>query len=161
MEQPRYDMAEVIPIGRGRRVGNDQVAAADNDIADTVSSFDRFEQCAVSVRSGRLRIVGVDGPDWPIVAFQLQLPGIRRRLDQLACINIATCPNTRWALRLTSARTAAMARLSAVTQSLHRAYPTTAPLDERMATDIQELTDALRRVRQLIAQECPDGGRAP
>ena len=122
MGRPRYDMAEVIPIGRGR-VGDDQVAAVDSDIADTVSSFDRFEQCAVSVRSGRLRIVGVDGPEWPIVAFQLQLPGIRRRLDQLACINIATCPNTRWALRLTSARTAAMARLSAVTQSLYRAFP--------------------------------------
>ena len=161
MERPRHYMAEVIPIGRRRRVGNDKVAASDNDIADTVSSFDRFEQCAVSVRSGRLRIVGVDGPEWPIVAFQLQLPGIRRRLDQLAFINIATCPNTRWALRLTSARIAAMARLSAVMQSLYRTFPPTAPLDERMATDIKELTDALRRVRQLIVQERPDGGRAP
>lgn len=160
MERPGHAIADVVPIGR-RLIQDDQVAVAEDDLDDTVSSFDRFEQCAVSLRAGQLRINGVDGTEWPIVAFQLQLPGIRRRLDQLAHINIATCPDTPWALRLTSARTAAMARLATVTQSLSRIPPPAWPLSYRLATDIQELTDALRRVRQLIVQEYPRDLRAP
>lgn len=159
MERPGHDIAEVIPIGRRRLVRNVQVPVPECDMDDAVRSFDRFERCAASLRSGRLRIADVDGTEWPIVAFQLQLPGIRRRLDRLAHINIATCPDTHWALRLTSARTAATARLGAVTQSLHRAPSPAGPLNYRLAADIKELIDALRQVRQLIVVEYPGGLR--
>lgn len=55
MERPGYAMAAAIPIDRRQQVGNDKLAVGD-DISDTVSSFDRFEQCAASVRSGPVRL---------------------------------------------------------------------------------------------------------
>ena len=59
-------------------------------------------------------------------------------------------------LRLGNARSAAVLRLLAVTQSLYRSPPGTRSLDGRLAADIWKLADALRGLRLLIAQQYPE-----
>jgi hypothetical protein len=131
-------------------------------MADAVRSFDQLERCAVTLQSSSFgATVGIDEIEWPIVSFQVQLPVIQERLDQLRHVNVATCPDTPWVLRLGDARATAVLRLRTVTQSLYRSPLGTGPLDGRLAVDIKKLAEALHRLRQVIAQQCPEVLRTP
>ena len=158
----RHETDNVVPLRRSHRVRHSEVRAPVRDMADAVRSFDRLERCAATLQSGPLGIADeIDATEWPIVSFQVQLPVIQRWLDQLARINVASWPDTPWVLRLSSARALAALRMRAVTQSLHRAPPGTGPLDSQLAADIRQLTESLRRLRQLITQQYPEALRAP
>ena len=155
-------MGDVVPLRRRLEPRGNQCFSPVPDIADAARSFDRLERCAVTLQSGPLGIVGeLDGLEWPIVSFQVQLPVVEQRLDQLRHINVANCPNAPWVLRLGDARAAAALRLQAVTQSLYRSPPGTGPLDDRLATDIKRLAEALRGLCRLIAQQYPEVSRTP
>lgn len=155
------DVYNVVPLRRGYRSHHESIVPV-RDMADALRSFDRFEHCAAALQSGPLGIVGgVDGIEWPIVCFQVQLPVIQQWLDKLGCINVTNWPDVDWVLRLDNDRSAAVLHLLAVTQSLYRSPPGTGPLDGRLAADIQKLADALRGLRQLIAQQHPEALRAP
>ena len=158
----RHETDNVLPLRRSNRVRHGEVRAPVRDMTEAVRSFDRLERCAASLQSGPLGIAdGIDGTEWPIVSFQVQLPVIQRWLDQLARINVASWPETHWVLRLSSARAVAALRLRVVTRSLYRTPPGTGPLDSQLAADIRELADALRRLRQVIIQQYPEALRAP
>jgi hypothetical protein len=129
-------------------------------MADAVRSFDGLERCAGLLQAGPLGMADeMDGTDWPIVSFQVQLPHVQRGLDQLARINVATWPDTHWVLRLSSARATAALRLRAVIRSLLRTPPGPSTLDGQLAADIRELADALRRLRLLIIRQYPEALR--
>jgi hypothetical protein len=89
------------------------------------------------------------------------LPVIQQWLDKLGCITVIDWPDVHWVFRLCSARSAAVLHLLAVTQSLYRSPPGTRPLDGRLAADIRKLAEALRGLRQVIAQQYPEVLRAP
>jgi hypothetical protein len=155
-----HEADNVVPLRRGHRVRHEQEPA--RDLADALRSFDRLERCAVALQSGPLGMAhDIDGIDWPIVTLQVELPSVQRWLDQLARINVATWPDTRWVLKLSSARAAATLSLDAVTQSLYRTPPGTGPLDGQLTANIQEFMDALHRLRQLIVEQYPESLRAP
>jgi hypothetical protein len=152
----------VVPLRRSPRACDDRGPVPARDMADAVRSFDRLERCAATLQSGPPGIPDETDPtEWPIVSFQVQLPVIQRWLHQLGRITVASWPDTRWALRLDDARTAAALRLHAVTRSLYHSPPGTGPLDGRLAADIRGLADAVHGLRQLIAQECQEEIRAP
>ena len=97
----------------------------------------------------------------PIVSLQGQLPVIQCWLDYLAQINVANWPDIRWVLGLSDARNTAALRLHVVMRSLRRDPPGPGPLNNQLAVDIQKFADALRKLRQLIAQQSPASRRAP
>jgi hypothetical protein len=131
-------------------------------MADAVRSFAGLERCADLLQAGPLGMVDeMDGTDRPIVSFQVQLPHVQLGLERLARINVATWPDTRWVLGLSSARTAAAIRLREVTRSLLRTPPGPSTLDSQLAADIRALAVALRRLRLLIIQQYPEAHRAP
>lgn len=151
-------MGDVVPLARRQRPSHEQCSPPVADMADAARSFGRLERCAVTLQSSPF---GADEIEWPIVAFQVQLPAVQKGLDQLQRISVGTCPDTSWVVRLGDARASAAARLRSVTQSLYRSPPGTGPLDGRLAADIKELAEALHGLRQVIAQRCPDALRAP
>lgn len=157
-----HEADNVVPLRRGHRIRHEQEPETVRDLADALRSFDRLERCAVALQSGPLGMAReIDGIEWPIVTFQVELPSVQRWLDQLARINVATWPDTRWVLRLSSARAGAVLSLGAVTRSLYRSPPGTGPLDGQLAADIQDFMDALHRLRQLVLQRYPEALRAP
>ena len=159
MAQSDRDNAEnVVPLRRSHRTRRDEGRGPGRDIAGAVRSFDRLERCAAVLHSGSLGIAdGFDGTKWSIVSFQVQLLVIQNWLDQLTHINVTTWSDTRWVLRLTSARAIAALRLSAVRRSLRRTPPGTGQLDSQLSADIRELAEALRRLRLLIIQQYAEG----
>jgi len=155
-------MGDLVPLPRRQRPHDDQHSPPAPDIADAARSFDQFERCAVTLQSSPFGDAGdMDGIEWPIVSFQVQLPAIQQRLDQLRHINVATCPDTPWVLRLGDARATAALRLRTVTRTLYHSPPGTGPLDGQLAIDIERLAKALHRLRQIIAQQCPEVLRTP
>jgi hypothetical protein len=156
------DVHNVVPLRRSYRLHHHESIAPIRDMADAVRSFERLEHCAAALQSGPFGIVGgLDGTERPIVCFQVQLPVIQQWLDKLGCINVTNWPDVHWVLRLGNARSTALLHLLAVTQSLYRSPPGTRPPDGRLAADIRKLADALRGLRQLIAQQYPEVLRAP
>ena len=152
----------VIHLRRGRVASAEEIHTLVGDMADAVRSFDALERCADLLQAGPFDVVDeTDSTDRPIVSFQVQLPYIQRGLDQLAHINVATWPDTRWVLRLTSARSMAALRMRAVTRSMLRTPPGPSVLDEQLAADIRGLAGALRRLRLLIIQQYPEVLSAP
>jgi hypothetical protein len=147
----------VVPLRRSYRPYHAESRVHAGDMADAARSFDRLERCAAMLQSGPLEIAReIDGVEWPIVSFQVQLPVIHQWLDQLGCVNVVNWPDPHWALRLGNARSPAVLSLRAVRQSLYRSPPGTGPLDGRLAADIRKLADALRGLRQLIVEQCPE-----
>lgn len=158
-----YDVSNVVPIERGHRHRRNQSRMPRRAMTDAVRSFDRLERCAdAMLQSGPLGIAGeIGGAERPVVSFQVQLPVVQQWLDQLGCINVVNWPDTSWVLTLGNARSAAVVRLDAVKKSLYRSPPGTGALDGRLAADIRKLADALRGLRQVILQQCPEALLAP
>jgi hypothetical protein len=163
MAQPAGDDVDnVVPLRRAHASYQAESRPHASKMADALRSFDRLEHCAATLQSGSLGIAGeIDGIEWPIVSFQVQLPVIHRWLDQLGCVNVADWPDTHWALRLDNTRSATVLSLNAVMRSLYRSPPGTGPLDGRLAADIRSLTVALRGLRQLIVEQFPEALCAP
>jgi hypothetical protein len=156
------DVDNVVRLRRSYRPYHAEPHAHAQDMADAVRSFDRLERCAAMLQSGPLGIAReIDGIEWPIVSFQVELPVIHQWLNQLGSVNIVNWPDTHWALRLGNARSAAALSLHAVRRSLHSSPPGTGPLDGRLAAEIRKLADALRGLRQLIVEQCPEALCAP
>jgi hypothetical protein len=156
------DVDNVVPLRGSYRPYHAESRAHVRDMVDAVRSFEQLERCAAMLQSGPLAIAReIDGAEWPIVSFQVELPVIHQWLDRLGSVNVVTWPDTHWALRLGNARSAAVLGLHAVQRSMHRCPPGTGPLDGRLAADIRKLADALRRLRQLIAEQCPEALCAP
>lgn len=158
----RYSTDNIVPLRRDHWASSEEIRAPVRDMADAVRSFDGLERCAELLQAGPLGMSDeMGGTDRPVVSFQVQLPDVQRGLDQLAHINVATWPDTRWVLRLNSARVTAVLRLRTVTRSLLRTPPSPGTLDGQLAADIRALADALRRLRLLIIQQYPEALRAP
>jgi hypothetical protein len=157
MEGPAgRDIGNVVPLRKGHFNQQAESRAHARGMSDAVRSFDRLGRCAVMLQSGLLGTAcEVDGIEWPIVSFQVELPVVHRWLDQLASVDIVNWPDTQWVLRLGAARSAAVLSLSAVRQSLYSRPPGTGPLDRRLAADIKQLADALGGLRELIIEQCP------
>lgn len=141
------DFSNVVPLHRGQR---GPAIASVGDLGNAIRAFDQLEQHAGRLRAGSRG--GAGKSDWPIVSYKVQLSAVQRQLDELSRFTIVNWPDTRWVLMLHAARTTAAARLEAVTRSLYRNSPGTGPLDDRLARDVERLTDALRTVRELLAQ---------
>ena len=158
MDGPAWgDVGNVVPLRRDYSPQQAESRAHARGMSDAVRSFDRLERCAAALRSGPLGTAReVDGMGWPIVSFQVELPAVHHWLDQLGSINVVNWPDPRWALRLGAARSDAVLRLSAVSQSLYHRPPGTGTLDGRLAADIQQLADALCGLRELIVAQCPE-----
>jgi hypothetical protein len=156
------DAGNVLPFRRTHRPHRDPGRTPEQDMADALQSFELIERCAVTLRSCPLSIASeANGAELPIVSFQAQLATVERWLDQLARINVANWPDTRWVLRLNDARSTAAFRLHTVMQSLHRDPPGPGPLNSQLAADIRKFADALGKLRQLITQQFPESLRAP
>jgi hypothetical protein len=145
------DFRNVVPLHR-RQHG--PTAASASDLDNAIQAFDRLEQHAGRLQSGPRAAAGKS--EWPIVSYKVQLSTVQRKLDELSCFTILNWPDTRWVLRLHAARTTAAARLDAVARSLYRNPPGTGPLDDRLARDVQRLTDALGALRGLLDQSAPE-----
>jgi hypothetical protein len=145
------DFSNVVPLHR--RQHGPTVASA-SDLNNAIHAFDQLEQHAGRLQAGSRAVAGKS--EWPIVSYKVQLSTVQRQLDDLSCFTIMNWPDTRWVLRLHAARTTATARLDAVARSLYRNPPGTGPLDDRLACDVQRLTDALGTVRGLLAQKAPE-----
>ena len=146
------DFSNVVPLQRRQR--GPRVASAP-DLDNAIRAFDQLEQDAGRLQAGSRAVAGKS--EWPIVSYKVQLSAVQRQLDDLSRFTIVNWPDTRWVLRLHAARTTATARLDAVARSLYRNPPGTGPLDDRLARDVQRLTDALGAVRGLLAQRAPEG----
>src|SRR5215469_16930127 len=137
MDRPAWgDVGNVVPLHRDHSPRQAESRAHARDILDAVSSFYRLERCAAVLRSGPLGTAReIDGMGWPIVSFQVELPTVHHWLDQLGSISVVNWPDPRWALRLGAARTDAVLRLRAVSQSLYDRPPGTGTLDGRLVAD--------------------------
>jgi hypothetical protein len=144
------DFGNVVPLRRGQR-GPTVTCAPDLDNA--VRAFNRLEKHADRLQARSRPVAGES--EWPIVSYEVQLSAVQRQLDDLSCVTIMNWPDTRWVLKLHAARTTATACLDAVARSLYRTPPGIGPLDDRLAHDVQRLTDALGTVRGLLAQQVP------
>jgi hypothetical protein len=144
------DFSNVVPLRLGRR--GPTVTSAP-DLGNAIRAFDRLEQHADRLQAGSRSVASES--ERPIVSYKVQLSAVQRQLDDLSCFSIMNWPNTRWVLRLHAARAVATACLDAVDRSLYRNPPGTRPLDDRLAHDVQRLTDALGTVRGLLAQQAP------
>jgi hypothetical protein len=158
MDGPAWgDVGNVVPLRRDYFPQDAESRAHAWSMSDAVRSFDRLERCAAALRSGPLGTAReIDGVGWPIVSFQVELPAVHHWLDQLESINVVNWPDPRWALKLGAARSDAVLRLRAVSQSLYDGPPGTGTLDGRLAADIQQLADALCGLRELIVAQCPE-----
>src|SRR5260370_414531 len=155
-------MGDVLLFRQSRRRRRNQHRSPGWDMTDALRSVDVIEQCAAALRSCPLSIASeADDVELPIVSLQAQLPVIQRWLDYLARINVANWPDTRWALRLSDAQSTAALSLHTVMRSLRHDPPGPGPLNSQLAIDIQKFADALRKLRQLIAQHFPESRRAP
>lgn len=155
-------VGNVVPLRRRYLTQQAESRAHAWGMSDAVRSFDRLERCAVMLQSGPLGTAReIDGIEWPIVSFQVELPVVHRWLDQLGSINVVNWPDTHWVLRLSAARSAAVLSLNAVRQSLYNRPPGTGPLDGRLVADMRDLAEALCGLRQLIVEQCPEALRVP
>jgi hypothetical protein len=151
----------VVPLRRRSQPHIGSTTVPVHDLADAVRAFGLLERCAARLQSGPLGVAGeFDGTEWPIVSLQVQLPVTEQWLDRLGHINIANWPDTRWVIRLGGARAVAVSRLNAVTRCLYKSPPGTGPLEDRLASNIGKLADALNDLRKLIAHQYPEALRA-
>lgn len=156
------DVRNVVPLRKGHFNQQAESRARAWGMPDAVRSFGRLGRCAVMLQSGPLGTArDVDGIEWPIVSFQIELPVVHRWLDQLGSVNVVNWPDTQWVLRLGAARSTAVLSLSAVRQSLYSRPPGTGPLDRRLAADVKQLADALCGLRELIIEQCPEALSVP
>ena len=77
MDGPAWgDVGNVVPLRRDYSPQQAESRAHARGMSDAVRSFDRLERCAAALRSGPLGTAReVDGMGWPIVSFQVELPG--------------------------------------------------------------------------------------
>jgi len=149
----------VVPFIPRHQRSRELNSASVPDLAEAVRCFELLERHALRLESGVRSTWGDDY--FPIVSYMVQLPLAERQLEELGQLTIMNCPDTGWVLQLGGARTEAVARLRAVDRSLLRDLPGIGSLGERPAEAVQRLTSALRRVRQLLAQQHPDAASAP
>jgi hypothetical protein len=125
-------------------------------LMEAVRSFGELVSCAELLEAGPLGGAGKVNGRAPIVAFQILLPRVQRRLDELAGINVATWPDTQWVLGLNADRVRADLRLRAVWRCLIRTPPVPGALDDGLAASIGGLADALRKLCLEIVQRYPE-----
>jgi hypothetical protein len=157
MRQPvRGEVGNVVRLPIGGRPYQAESRLQARAVAEVALAFERLERFAAVLQSGSLGARGeLDGDEWPIVSFQVALPVIHQRLEQLGGVTVVSWPDAQWALRLGNARAAALLRLYAVRRSLYRSPPGTGPLDRQLAADIRDLADSLLGLRRLIGEQCP------
>jgi hypothetical protein len=157
MGQPvRRKVGNVVHLHVGSRPYQAESGPQVQAMAEAALSFERLERCAAVLQSGPSWARGELGDgEWPIVSFQVALPVIHQRLEQLGGISVASWPDAQWALQLGNARAAALKRLHAVRRSLYISPPGIGPLDRRLVVDIRDLADSLLGLRQLIGARYP------
>jgi hypothetical protein len=156
------DASNVLAFRQRRGPRPDHGRAPEWDMTEALRSAELVEQCAIELRSCPLSIASkADDTTLPIVSLQAQLPVIQCWLDRLTRANAANCPDLRWALELSDARSTAAARLRVVMRSLRHDPPGPGPLNRQLAVDIQKFAAALRRLHQLVVQHPPASRRAP
>jgi hypothetical protein len=157
MRQPiRGEVGNVVRLPIGGRPYQAESRFQVRAMAEAALAFERLDRFAAVLQSSSLGVRDeLDGDEWPIVSFQVALPVIHQRLEQLGDVTVVNWPDAQWALRLGNARAAALLRLYAVRRSLYRSPPGTGPLDRQLAADIQALADSLLGLRRLIGEQFP------
>ena len=119
MRQPvRGEVGNVVRLPVGGRPYQAESRPQARAMTEAALSFERLERCAAVLQSGPLGARGeLGGGEWPIVSFQVALPVIHQRLEQLGGVSVVSWPDAQWALRLGNARAAALLRLHAVRRS--------------------------------------------
>jgi hypothetical protein len=143
----------VIPLHGGRRTPREPPASI-HDLAQATQAFSRFERCFDALQSEPVRFG--DGMELPAVSVQVELPRTRRWLSRLEDIHVGNWPDAHWALELSIAVTNASTRLDAACESLSARPLGLGPAQGLLAADMEELAEALRALRTVIASRYPE-----
>jgi hypothetical protein len=149
-EQPKNN---VISLHGGRRA-HLETPVSIHDLVKATHAFNRFERCFDALQSEPVRFG--EGIQLPAVSVQVELPRTRRWLSRLEGIHVGNWPDAHWALELSIAVANASTRLDAARESLSARPLGLGPAEGLLAADMEELAEALRALRALIAHRYPE-----